>query len=190
MKSVTTVKSNTESEQEISAYLRMPYSRVVTPENDATFRAEIVEFPGCVTTAETASEALSRLEDVAVSWLGAALSRKQRIPNPIESGGAFSGKLMLRLPKTLHRRATYAASREGVSLNQYIVVGLAEQVGAAASRGILTSVANWASQSITATWTTGSSSPSSSGLRALNWRMPDVAGLALPAPSEVEVHHA
>ena len=41
----------------------------------------------------------------------------------------YSGKLVVRLPKSLHRRAAYAANREGVSLNQFIVSSIAEQIG-------------------------------------------------------------
>lgn len=33
----------------------------------------------------------------------------------------YSGKLLLRMPKSLHRRLAEEADRENVSLNQYIV---------------------------------------------------------------------
>jgi hypothetical protein len=42
----------------------------------------------------------------------------------------YSGKLVLRMPKSLHRHAAFAANRDGVSLNQFIVSSVAEQVGA------------------------------------------------------------
>jgi hypothetical protein len=41
----------------------------------------------------------------------------------------YSGKLVVRLPKSLHRQAALAANREGVSLNQFIVSSIAEQIG-------------------------------------------------------------
>jgi predicted RNase H-like HicB family nuclease len=34
------------------------YGRVVVPESDGTFRAEIIEFPGCIAVGDTAGEAL------------------------------------------------------------------------------------------------------------------------------------
>jgi len=37
----------------------------------------------------------------------------------------YSGKLMLRLPKALHRNAAMRAAEEGVSLNQYLLSLLA-----------------------------------------------------------------
>ncbi|TKB31861.1 MAG: toxin-antitoxin system HicB family antitoxin, partial [Mesorhizobium sp.] len=39
------------------------------------------------------------------------------------------GKLVLRMPKSLHQRTALYAERDGVSLNQFIVTCLAEQVG-------------------------------------------------------------
>ena len=111
-----------------SEYLAKPYGRNVVPEPDGTYRAEIIEFPGCIAAGDTAAEALARLENVAQSWLEAALEKKQRIPEPIESA-AFSGKLVLRLAKSLHKQAVYAAARDGVSLNYFIANCLAQQVG-------------------------------------------------------------
>jgi len=113
-------------------YLKKPYGRTVVPESDGTFRAEIIEFPGCIATGETASEALANLENVAASWLEATLARGQRIPEPIENVG-FSGKLVVRLPKTLHKKAAHMAARDGISLNQFIVSSVAERVGARSS---------------------------------------------------------
>ncbi len=39
---------------------------------------------------------------------------------------AYSGKLMLRIPKDLHRELAEAAKKNGVSLNQYAVYKLAK----------------------------------------------------------------
>src|SRR5262245_14319931 len=110
-------------------YLKLPYGRVVVPESDGTFRAEIIEFPGCIAVGDTAGEALANLESVAESWLQATIAKGLRVPEPVEST-EYSGKLVVRLPKTLHKKAAYAAAREGVSLNQFIVTCIAEQVGA------------------------------------------------------------
>jgi|SRR5215510_562994 len=110
-------------------YLKRPYGRVVIPEEDGSFRAEIVEFPGCIAVGDTAAEALANLERVADSWLQATLAKGLHVPEPVESA-EYSGKLVVRLPKTLHKKAAHAAAREGVSLNQFIVSCVAEQVGA------------------------------------------------------------
>jgi predicted HicB family RNase H-like nuclease len=109
--------------------LKRPYARTVMPEPDGTFRSEIIEFPGCVAIGDTAVAALESLEDVASSWLEAALSKNQPIPAPIEGTEGFSGKLMLRIPKSLHKKAAHIAARDGVSLNQFILSSLSEQIG-------------------------------------------------------------
>jgi predicted RNase H-like HicB family nuclease len=108
--------------------LKKPYARMVVPDTDGTFTAEIVEFPGCIAVGDTAAEALSNLDEVAVDWIAATLEQGQDIPEPMEAAG-FSGKLVLRMPKGLHKRATLWAERDGVSLNQFIVTCVAEQVG-------------------------------------------------------------
>lgn len=109
-------------------YLKKPYGRFVVPESDGSFRAEIIEFPGCLAVGDTAAEALATLEEVAGSWLEVTLAKGQKIPPPIENV-TFSGKLLVRLPKSLHKKASHLAMREGVSLNQFIVTSIAEQVG-------------------------------------------------------------
>ncbi|MGE0052940.1 MAG: type II toxin-antitoxin system HicB family antitoxin [Hyphomicrobium sp.] len=111
-----------------SEYLKRPYGRVVMPDTDGSFIGEIVEFPGCVATGETATEALQSLERVAAGWLEIALEKGQKIPDPINVG-SFSGITSVRLGKSLHRKAALGASRENVSLNQFIVTSVAERVG-------------------------------------------------------------
>lgn len=109
-------------------YLKRPYGRVVMPDSDGTFFAEIIEFPGCIATGNSAAEALSSLEGVAESWIAAAIDNGQRIPEPIETE-SFSGKLVVRMGSDLHRRTAHLAARNGVSINQFIVSALSEYVG-------------------------------------------------------------
>jgi antitoxin HicB len=109
-------------------YLKLPYARVIIPEDNGMFRAEIMEFPGCLAIGETAAIAFEKLEVVAESWVDAALEQGQSIPPPIENRG-FSGRLVLRLSRGLHRQASQMAERESVSLNQFIVTAVALHVG-------------------------------------------------------------
>jgi predicted RNase H-like HicB family nuclease len=109
-------------------YLKRPYARLVIPDTDGTFTAEIVEFPGCIASGKSPTHALAKLEEVAIDWIAASLDQGQQIPEPMEAAG-FSGKLVLRMPKSLHRRVTLCAERDGVSLNSFIVSSLAEAVG-------------------------------------------------------------
>ena len=107
--------------------LKKPYARMVFPESDGTYRAQVKEFPGCIASGDTAAEALATVEEVAESWLESAIANGQPIPDPIDDA-EHSGKLVLRLPKSLHTRAAYAAKFEGVSLNHFIATAVAMSV--------------------------------------------------------------
>jgi predicted RNase H-like HicB family nuclease len=111
-----------------SALLKQPYTRLVVPEPDGTYRSEILEFPGCIATGDTPAEALEAIENVADGWLQSALANNQAIPDPVDNT-EFSGRLVLRMPKGLHKKAARLAEHERVSLNQFIVTCLAEQIG-------------------------------------------------------------
>ncbi len=114
----------------IKDYLKRPYARVLTPDAEyGGYTAEILEFPGCVTEGDTADEALENLEAAAEGWIEAALNANQRIPEPSDSQ-VYGGRVALRLPRSLHRRAAQMAEREGTSLNQFLVAAIAERVGA------------------------------------------------------------
>jgi predicted RNase H-like HicB family nuclease len=118
-------------------YLAEPYTRILVPNAESGgYNAEILEFPGCVSQGETVQEAYDNLEDAAYAWLEAALELGQSIPPPAENQG-YSGKIALRLPRSLHRQAAMMADRDGVSLNQYLVVAIANQIAGARSTGQL-----------------------------------------------------
>jgi antitoxin HicB len=126
-------------------YLKRPYSRVVIPENDGTYRSEILEFPGCIASGDTAAQALASLEDVAESWLESILARGQSVPEPFEEN-EFSGKLVLRLAKSIHQKAAKAARRDGVSLNTLIANCVAEHVGVRKSLPMQHYITNFSQQ--------------------------------------------
>ena len=115
--------------KDAKSYLRLPYARILIPEPEGGFFAEILEFPGCVTEGETPDEAFHNLESVAESWIESCLEQGQDIPPP-SANHRFSGKIALRLPRDLHRLATYKAQRDGVSVNQVLVTAIAAWVGA------------------------------------------------------------
>jgi len=109
--------------------LRAPYSRVLIPEEDGTFSAEILEFPGCFAQGETADEAYKNLEEAAKVWIEASLSQGLNIPSPAINHN-YSGKIALRIPRSLHKRASQMAARDATSLNQFLVAAIASRVGA------------------------------------------------------------
>jgi len=109
-------------------YLKLPYARILIPDESGTFSAQILEFPGCFSQGNTPDEAFRNLEEAAIGWIEAALSQGQEIPTPSENHG-YPGKIALRLPKSIHKRAVQLARRDGTSLNQFLVTAIAARVG-------------------------------------------------------------
>ena len=105
-----------------------PYSRVVTRGEDGMFLASIVEMPNVFTDGETEVEALTDLEDLLPVMIEVMLEHGIPIPEPIEPG-KYSGRLQLRMPPSLHRRAALRAHVEGVSLNRMLSDAVAMYVG-------------------------------------------------------------
>jgi len=113
----------TEVEQ-INRYLSQPYSRVLIPDETGGYFGEILEFPGCFTQGATPQEALRNLDEAMTGWIETALDNGQQIPPPLETAG-YSGRILLRLPKSIHKAAARRAEMEGVSLNHYLVTSIA-----------------------------------------------------------------
>src|SRR2546428_6165317 len=113
----------------IQEYLKEPYARILIPDEEGGFSAEILEFPGCFAEGDTADEAMQALDRAADAWIQAALNQGQAIPLPFRNQG-YGGKIALRLPRSLHRQATEFAERDGTSLNQFLVSAIAARVGA------------------------------------------------------------
>ena len=117
------------SRKKTTEYLNRPYSRILIPNDDGTFFAEVMEFPGCFAEGETKEEALENLEKAATEWIESQLRGRREIVEPFNVRG-FNGAVSVRLPRGLHRQAARMAEREGTSLNQYIVTAVSARVGA------------------------------------------------------------
>jgi antitoxin HicB len=112
-------------ESDARRYLTMPYTRELVREDDGSWFARILEFPGCMTVGDTREDALEMLDDAMLAWVEAKLQDRQVIPVPM-TAAEFSGRFVVRLTKSLHRDLVRAAERNGVSLNQYVVTMLAQ----------------------------------------------------------------
>jgi predicted RNase H-like HicB family nuclease len=121
--------SRTRAPAHVKKLLAQTYARILTPEGDDQYGAEILEFPGCSAQGSTPAEAYANLERAAEVWLMDWLSQGKEAPRPL-TNTATSGRFALRLPTGLYVRASQAAARERVSLNQYIANAVAERVGA------------------------------------------------------------
>lgn len=114
----------------IEYYLGLPYTIELQHDEEGWF-ARVKELPGCMSQGDTAEEAAAMIQDAMRSWLEVALEDGVPIPEP-RPEEEYSGKFVVRVPRSLHRKLVEAADREGVSLNQYINVALAHATGQAA----------------------------------------------------------
>ncbi|TAF07457.1 MAG: type II toxin-antitoxin system HicB family antitoxin [Nostocales cyanobacterium] len=114
-------QTNKQIEQSpLEYYLKLQYSITLYPDAEGGYIAQIKDLPGCLTQGETLEETMTNINEARELWIETAYEAGDNIPLP-STDDSYSGKLMLRMPKSLHRRLSETAEREGVSLNQYIV---------------------------------------------------------------------
>lgn len=113
--------------KDLNYYTKLPYSVVLHPSPEGGYAVEIPDLPGCISQGQSKEEALELIEDAKLCWLESALEDRIKIPEP--NSGDYSGKLNIRIPKSLHRTLAEQAKCEKVSLNQYIVYQLARRTG-------------------------------------------------------------
>lgn len=115
-------------EKDLNYYLSLPYTVELTREDETTWFARVAELPGCMTEADSLEEAGRMIQDAMTGWLELALNDGRPIPEP-RSTEEYSGKFVVRVPKSLHRKLVEASERDNVSLNQFINTELACAVG-------------------------------------------------------------
>jgi antitoxin HicB len=112
----------------VEDYLRLPYTIQLRQYEDGTFFADVAELPGCMTEADTAQEAVEMIRDAMAGWIEVALSEGLPIPEPAAEP-EYSGRFLVRTPKSLHRDLVRRARVEGASLNQFVVTTLSRALG-------------------------------------------------------------
>jgi antitoxin HicB len=124
-------------------YARLPYPVEVVPTGDG-YLARVRDLPGCTARAETPEELWPAVERAKREWIEDALRRGEPVPEPGggsrgsgggEGRGGYSGRILVRVPKSLHAELIARAAQEGVSLNQFILAALARSLGPAAVQG-------------------------------------------------------
>lgn len=110
----------------IEEYMKLPYNYIIQQINDESgeyYYARVLEMDGCQSTGNTFKEAYDNLKDAMRGWIETKLDEGYDVPLPVKYN-EFSGKFMVRIPKSLHYRLSIEAQQEGVSLNQYALYKL------------------------------------------------------------------
>jgi len=95
---------------------------------DEGYIATVPNLPGCSAFGSTEEEAVREAKVAAELWLDTAKNENRTIPSPTLSAD-YSGKFVLRVPRTLHHQLVELAEVEGVSLNSYVEFLISRGVG-------------------------------------------------------------
>src|SRR6266567_2567371 len=115
--------------KDVKYYLGLPYTMILRQDEDGDVVARIEELPGCAAHGKTPKEALENLGEAKGLWISDCLEGGDPVPEPSPVDHLPSGKWVQRVPRSLHRKLSQFARREGVSLNQMVTSILSEAVG-------------------------------------------------------------
>lgn len=110
--------------KDLDYYLALEYPYTVVPD-DGSFFVQYPDLPGCMTQVEDAADIPAMAQEIKELWLETSLEDGIDIPEPVTAD--YSGKFVVRLPKSLHQSLAHRAGEEGTSLNSYVVHLLGER---------------------------------------------------------------
>jgi predicted HicB family RNase H-like nuclease len=99
-------------------------------DGEVCFEARVRELPHLAEYGDSSEEAYALAIDSIETTFAVLAEKGKQMPPPQVSASGYSGRVTLRLPRTLHRELSHNAVEEGVSLNQHIVSSLSFNAGA------------------------------------------------------------
>ncbi|WP_028560472.1 toxin-antitoxin system HicB family antitoxin [Paenibacillus pinihumi] len=106
--------------------MSLPYTLIIKEIHDESgkyFYGTYAELDGCQSTGDDVAELLENMNEARSGWLEVKLEHGDPIPEPKDD---YSGKILLRIPKSLHQQLAVKADLEGISLNQYMLYKLSK----------------------------------------------------------------
>ena len=124
------VTTKVDAKNQVDYYMSLPYTMIVKhrEEQGGYYVASYVELPDLNMTGATPEEAVKELLLEKPEWFETCLELGISIPLPIEPQ-KYSGKIVLRIPATIHEALIRIANMEGVSLNQFMATALSRAIG-------------------------------------------------------------
>jgi predicted RNase H-like HicB family nuclease len=104
----------------IEYYLDLKYPIECQPAEEGGFVVSIPALPGCITQVECWKDSYASIEQLRQDWIKAAYDDGVDIPLP-RSMKEYSGKFVVRIPKSMHGELDKRAEQEGVSLNTFVI---------------------------------------------------------------------
>lgn len=114
--------------KDLNYYMNLNYptefQKIVEDDGETYYRVTVPRLPGVIAYSDSIEEGMSEIEESKKAWFSSCLRRNVKIPEPIRK--KYSGKLLVRLPKSLHAQLAEEAEKENVSLNSFIISKLAQ----------------------------------------------------------------
>lgn len=123
--------------KDLAYYFSLDYPVTISYDPEYGYYANIDLLGVCSAVGATPAEAYENVQVSKKLWFEGALEESLPIPEP-EPEKEYSGRLVLRLPKSLHAKLARAAKEDESSLNQYLVMLLSGEY----ERGLLTEITN------------------------------------------------
>src|SRR4051812_1720238 len=100
---------------DLDRYIKQPYHIELVKEDapDDGWTAQVEELPGCAAKGVSADEAVRGVERAMREWISDALTNGREVPKP-RSATSHSGRLLVRMPQSLHAELARAAEHEEV----------------------------------------------------------------------------
>jgi antitoxin HicB len=131
---------STIADDAVRYYSSLPYRIALTrdgEDDERQWRATVDELAGCEARGATPADAAARVPAAIADWMASAHAAGREVPEPRGNRKpAHSGRLLLRMPQSLHSDLAEEAEREQVSLNAYIntlLVARRQRLGEAAA---------------------------------------------------------
>lgn len=118
-------------EKNLEYYMKLKYPTQITEidvQDGGGFLIEIPLLKGCMSDGESIAEAMDNIKAAKAEWFSYMLANNLLIPEPIDVS-RYSGKFVVRIPKSLHKTISEQSKMEGLSLNQYVANSLAYVAG-------------------------------------------------------------
>jgi antitoxin HicB len=119
---------NRSQKKPLEYFLDLSYELQIQKAQEGGFVVSVPDLPGCITQVEKWEEAEGAIEGVRREWMRTAYEDGVDIALPA-TGRQYSGKFVLRIPRSLHKRLDRMAEGEGVSLNTLVVSLISQGMG-------------------------------------------------------------
>jgi antitoxin HicB len=125
-------RTDAELKARVDELMQRPYRMEIRWDEDY-WAVEFPQLPGLVAGAEDWSSLAATVDDAKRAYFEAALEHGDELPEPEDTPSSdVSGKVLLRLPKSLHRQAIREATRDGVSINTWLLTASSSRKESAA----------------------------------------------------------